>query len=129
MSANYEVVKGAILRTYKLVPEAYRQLLRSNRRTYRQTYVEFAKEKNNLMDRWCMSQKVESREQLRQLSLLEEFKNCVPKGVATYVKEQKVTRLDEAAVLSDEFVLTHKLDFRDNQGESKGNVYVDFAHQ
>lgn len=39
--------------------------------------------------------------------LLEEFKHCVPHAVATYLTEHKVSKLSEAAIMADEFVLTH----------------------
>ncbi len=51
--------------------------------------MEFAREKEGLFDRWCVSQKVESRKDLKQLILLEDFKN-LPEAVAVYLNEQKV---------------------------------------
>ncbi len=47
-------------------------------------------------------------DQLQELVLLEEFKNCVPESVVVHLNEQKVTSVNDAAVLADEFVLTHK---------------------
>jgi hypothetical protein len=42
------------------------------------TFVEFAREKERLLERWCTSEKVaNSYDNLRQLILLEEFKNSV----------------------------------------------------
>lgn len=61
-----------------------------------------------MFDRWCTAQNVESREDLRQLIRLGDFKNCLPEAVTLYLSEQKVQKLDEAAVLADEYVLTHK---------------------
>lgn len=46
--------------------------------------------------------------QLRDLILLEEYKNCMPECTATYISEQKVTNVSKAAVLTEEFVLKHK---------------------
>lgn len=40
--------------------------------------------------------------------MLEEFKNCIPSNIAVHLNEQKVTLLSNAAVLADEFVLTHR---------------------
>ena len=57
--------------------------------------------------------KAETKEQLRELVLLEEFKNCVPEAVATYLSEQRVTKVEDAAVLADEYVLAHKAVFND----------------
>jgi len=128
-STDYETVKASILRAYELVPEAYRQRFRNYPKSERQTYVEFAKEKENLFDRWCTSQKAESKEQLRHLILLEEFKNCVPEAVSTYLNEHKVLEIGEAAVLADEFVLTHKSVFDEKyRGESQGEGPFRWGH-
>lgn len=108
-SKDYDVVKAAILRCYQLVPEAYRQRFRRCEKTEHQTYIEFAREKEALFDRWCSSSEVDSRAKLRALILVEEFKNCLPDVVATYLNEHKVDSLHEAAVLADEFVLTHRI--------------------
>ncbi len=40
--------------------------------------------------------------------MLEEFKGCLSERVVVYLSEQKVNSLSQAAVLADEFVLTHK---------------------
>lgn len=119
-STNYDEVKAAILKAYELVPEAYRQRFRSCTKFAHHTYVEFAKQKENRFDRWCTSQKVESKEHLRQLILLEEFKNCLPEVVSVYLNEQKPVTLEQAAILADEFVLTHKVNFGDKQTEFQG---------
>lgn len=116
-SANYDEVKTAILKAYELVPEAYRQRFRSCTKFAHDTYVEFAKQKENLFDRWCTSQKVESKEHLRPLILLEEFKNCLPEVVSVYLNEQKAVTLEQAAILADEFILTHKVKFGDKHSE------------
>uniref|UniRef100_A0A0E9PBU7 Uncharacterized protein n=1 Tax=Anguilla anguilla TaxID=7936 RepID=A0A0E9PBU7_ANGAN len=55
-----------------------------------------------------MSQGVVSFEHLRDLIVLEEIKNCLPEKVATYLNESKVNKAADAAVIDDEYVLTHK---------------------
>uniref|UniRef100_A0A0E9WWD8 SCAN box domain-containing protein n=1 Tax=Anguilla anguilla TaxID=7936 RepID=A0A0E9WWD8_ANGAN len=110
-SADYDLVRAAILRTYELVPEAYRQKFRRYAKQDKHTYVEFAREKGQLFVRWCRSQKVETKEQLRGMMVLEEFKNGLPEAITTYLSEQKVIKVSEAAILADEFVLTHKIVF------------------
>lgn len=99
-SLDYEIVKAAVLRAYELVPEAYRQRFRHLMKTAKQTYVEFAREKKTLFEKWCLSNKVTSFEQLQELILLEEFKNCAPETVVVHLNEQKVSTLSEAAVTS-----------------------------
>ncbi|KAI2647151.1 Zinc finger and SCAN domain-containing protein 25 [Labeo rohita] len=80
-SADYEIVKPAILHAYELAPEAYRQKFRTHSKSEKCTYLEFAREKENLFDRWRSSVKISTKEQLRELILLEEFKSCVPNAV------------------------------------------------
>ena len=105
-SSQYNHVKAAILKAYELVPEAYRQNFKKGEK---QTYTEFAREKEALFDRWCSSKEVAREfEKLRQLVLIEEFKACVPVNIKTYIDEQKATTLQQAAVLADDYSLTHR---------------------
>lgn len=73
-------------------------------KTSKQTY-------ESLFEKWCLSNKVTSLEQLQELMLLEEFKNSASEPVVVHLNEQKVNTLYEAAVIADEYVLTHKTVF------------------
>ncbi len=110
-SLDYDAMKNAVLRAYELVPEAYRQKFRSLVKTPRQTFVEFARDKANLFEKWCAANKVDTFEQLKELILLEEFKNSLAEKIVVYLNEQKVSSLSDVAVFSDEFVLTHSVVF------------------
>jgi len=84
------------------------------------TCVDFAREQSILFDRWCSSCKVGSDfATLRELLLIEQFKTCMPDCTVTYLNEQKVTTLQHAAVLADEFLLTHKQGFYKHDGSVK----------
>ncbi len=107
-SLDYGVIKNAVLRAYELVPEAYPQKFRNLVKIPSQTFIEFVRDKANLFDRWCAANKIDSLEQLKDLILLEEFKNCLSEKIVVYLNEQKVSSFSEAAVFSDEFVLTHR---------------------
>ena len=78
----------AILRAYELVPEAYRQKFRGHKKTSAQTYVEFAREKGTLFDKWCATCKVSDFNALRELILLEDFKRCLSERIVVYLNEQ-----------------------------------------
>ncbi len=110
-SLDYDSVKTAVLRAYELVPEAYRQKFRKHVKIPSQTFVEFAREKTTLFEKWCVASKITTLEQLKELILVEEFKNCVSENIVVYLNEQKASSLSEAAVFADEFVLTHKVVF------------------
>ena len=118
-SLCYETIKTAVLRAYELVPEAYRQKFRSFKKLSSKTFVEFAREKETLFNRWCKASNVTNFDTLSQLVLIEEFKNSLPDRIVTYLNEQKVGTLAQAAVLADEFVLSHKQTFGIPRYESR----------
>ena len=90
-SHHYETVKELILKGYELVPEAYRQKFRNCKKDSNQTHVEFARNKEQLFDRWCCSKKIDQNyDKLRQLVLVEEFKRCIQSDVKTFLDEKQV---------------------------------------
>ena len=107
--ADYDLVKAAVLKSFELVPEAYRQKFRTQRKTENQSYVEFLREKENALDKWCDSKRIDGdAEKLRQLILAEEFLNCVPEEVRVHLSERKTNVTYEMAALADEYILTHR---------------------
>ena len=107
--ADYDLVKAAVLKSFELVPEAYRQKFRTQRKTENQSYVEFLREKENALDKWCDSKRIDGdAEKLRQLILAEELLNCVPEEVRVHLSERKTDVTYEMAALADEYILTHR---------------------
>ena len=107
--ADYDLVKAAVLKSFELVPEAYRQKFRTQRKTENQSYVEFLRGKENALDKWCDSKRIDGdAEKLRQLILAEEFLNCVPEEVRVHLSERKTDVTYEMAALADEYILTHR---------------------
>ncbi|XP_063598689.1 uncharacterized protein LOC134775159 [Penaeus indicus] len=104
---DYDAVKDIILQAYDLVPEAYRQKFRNLRKLELQTYVEYAVEKERLLQRWLRSRNVQTFTDLKELILLEEFKRSVNVDIKLYLDEREVTTLSKAAILADNFSLTH----------------------
>ena len=81
---DYEAVTEAVLLTYELVPEAYRQKFWDYRRSSGQSYVEFQREREILFDRWVRSLKEDLMcESLRELVLMGEFKKATPPDLWT----------------------------------------------
>merc|ERR1711860_487018 len=101
----------AILKAYELVPEAYRQKFRSYKKFDRQTYVEFAREQEDLFDQWMKAKNADDFEKMRQVMLIEQFKNCLFTDLRTHLDDKEVSTLSEAAVMSDGYALTHKRNF------------------
>ena len=48
-SSDYDVVKSAILKAYKVVLEAYRQKFRTSKKSESQTYVKFTQAKKHYL--------------------------------------------------------------------------------
>ena len=91
--AKYDI-KELILKGYELVPEMYRQRFRSLVKTGSKTFIEFAHEKSQLFDRWCMSENANGNyDSLRELILIEEFKNCLSTVIRTFLKEKNPNKL------------------------------------
>jgi len=119
--SDYSVLRQAILKAYELVPEAYRQKFQNSTKQDSQTYIEFARQNEALFDRWCAAKTVEKDfNKLRQLMLVEESKKCLHSDVKMYLDEQKANSLHQAAILADEYCLTHKSSF-----ETKGASHLE----
>ena len=121
-SANFEYVKEAILKAYQKVPEAYRQKFRNYTKASSQTYTEFAHAKQRYFDQWCHAMKVQQDfERLRQIILIEEFKECVNFNLRVYIDERAPTNLNEAAHLADEYALIHQSQFHSKSHSNSSN--------
>ncbi len=92
-------VKGAVLKVYELVPEAYRQEFRTWKKREK-TYLEFACDLVTHFTCWCSASDAGDFYDLCNLMVLEQFKNSVPGRIAMYISEQKVKTVAETAALS-----------------------------
>ena len=84
------------------------------------THVEFAREKENLFNRWCHSKEIgQDFKKLKQMVLLEEFKDKVRPDIRSHLDEQKVEELEKAAVMADDYALTHKMSSKSGNPQQK----------
>lgn len=104
----YDSVKATILCANEMVPDACSQRFRNHKCAPNQAYVDFTREKGALFDKWSTTCKATDFKSLQQLILLEEFNNCLPDLMVVYFNEQKVKPLFSAAVLANDYVLSHK---------------------
>ena len=114
-SCKYETVKASVLKVYELIPEAYRQRFRNMRKRTDQSNVEFARDLRLQCQRWCVTANVKSYDTFMDLIVLEQFKSTLPEHVATYVVEKQAKDEAEAAVLVDEYELTHRAHLRSSE--------------
>lgn len=79
--AKYDCVKEAVLKTFELVPERYRERFRATKKSHDQTFLEFARICEMRFDQWCKSVKVTSVEEMKELVLLEHFYDSMNEGL------------------------------------------------
>ncbi|KAK3883876.1 hypothetical protein Pcinc_011822 [Petrolisthes cinctipes] len=106
---DYYRLKKAILDTYQLRPEAYRQKFRKTSKKSDQSHVDFLYQTKKVFQLWMKSQAVESVEDLTEVIVLENFLNNIEPWVANYLRNKKVDKCNEAATRADDFVLNKKL--------------------
>ncbi|XP_066965696.1 uncharacterized protein [Macrobrachium rosenbergii] len=120
LSSDYDSVKSIILKAYDLVPEAYRQKFRNLKKDSGVTYVEFARKKTQFLDEWLKSKEIDGYEKFKELVLAEEFKRHLSREMRVHLEELKIDSLQELAVSSDEYALTHKEEpLRNDNGQRK----------
>ena len=117
---DYDVVKREILKAYELVPEAYRRKFRDMSKGDGITYMDHARNLEIACDRWCVSRDIgEEFTKLRELVLVEQFKNKLPDSIKTFLDEKEINELKKAASSADDYALTHKFVSR---GAYHGNL-------
>lgn len=57
-------------------------------------------QKRKFFGHWCQSRNVKDFDKLCDLVLLEELKKCLLDKIDTYINEQKVSKVSDAAVLA-----------------------------
>ena len=77
-----------------------------------------------MLDRWLSSKNVnEDFKQLRQLVLIEQFKECIHANIKTHLDERDINNLEDAATTADDYALTHRLSTNNMGGPNKFNQY------
>ena len=109
VSKDYAQVKSLIMKAYALVPEAYRLKFRELRKQSSQTYVEFSRKQRTALEDWLRSKEVVEFDSFKELVLLEQFKNCMPKEIKIHLEESEVSTLEDAATKADEYALVHRI--------------------
>ncbi|XP_076036100.1 uncharacterized protein LOC143022050 [Oratosquilla oratoria] len=109
---SYESVKIRVLKAYELVPEAYRLKFRNFKKLPQVTFVEFAAMQERLLDKWCAASEVDSLEKFRELILVEQFNSQLDADLRVYLEVQKPNSLSKAAILAEEYALTHSKKYK-----------------
>ncbi|XP_068220090.1 uncharacterized protein [Palaemon carinicauda] len=105
---EYDVIKKAVIDTYAITAEGYRQQFCHSYQMPSQTFVEFCKDKVRQFTKWLQKTGVSDFECLKNLILMEEFIRKLPSNIATFILEKGETNLLKANSLADDYYLIHK---------------------
>ncbi len=134
-SDDYDEVHQAVLKAYELVPEAYRQQFRSEKIRSGQTYVDFARQQEAAFDKWLRASEVYNFNELRELMVLEQFKQSLPRVIQVHLNDMGASTVSKAAEAADNYVLVQNSwcdqpgqvrrsgDVEKHQGERNGSTW------
>jgi len=113
-ATDYDKVKEAILRRYKINEETYRQRFRQDCKKGEESYREYADRLNDHFKRWVESQLTA----LEELVTIEQFLVGVPEDLQIWLRERKPNSLRQVATLADDYALARRssLKFHPRQG-------------
>ncbi|XP_068204610.1 uncharacterized protein [Palaemon carinicauda] len=122
-SNDYDFTKDSILKAYELTAEYYRLKFRRYKKFDSHSYIEYSHNLVKLHDKWYTAASVTTLDEYRELILLEQFIRGVPIDVQRYLFERKVTTLQRAAVLAENYSLIRPHQHSQRQSKkSPGNV-------
>ena len=106
-SNNYEKVKEAILKSYDITEETYRQRFRSTKKSREESYKEMYVRLKDLFKKWTKPEGKRAAE-IMEVIIMEQLVETMPPGVQIWVREHRPKTGVEAADLADDYFDAHK---------------------
>ncbi|XP_047485268.1 uncharacterized protein LOC125036565 [Penaeus chinensis] len=104
---DYNVVKEAVLKSYRLTPEFYRTKFRQCNKESSQSFVEYSHMLKKLFNRWMSANKASKYDDICEIIMLEQYIGGVPQDVRVYLLEKEVDSVERAAWLAENYSLVH----------------------
>ena len=109
-SSNYDLAKPLILKRFHKTPEDNRRQFRTTRPLPSESYVDFTFRLQKLAKNWWDGRKVESRDDLEQVMLVEQFLEKIPTPLRLFLLDKGDKNLRELAELADDYTLARSPD-------------------
>nr|XP_027217520.1 uncharacterized protein LOC113810035 [Penaeus vannamei] len=107
-TADYQLLKKALLRGYSKTPASYRNDFRTAKIKSGETYEQFAIRLGRLFDYWVDSHNItKDYASLRDFMLLDQLMSSISPDLRVFVKEHNVSSLADAVSLSDNWSSAH----------------------
>ena len=112
---NYEEIKAALYRHYRVSAMAYRTRFREARRRQNESYQQMSDRLRFLLKQWIkLSNLEESFENLSQLILMEALENGMPSDVKTFVNQNAASTLEDVIKYADRYLSAKAAEEHDN---------------
>ena len=115
-SADYDLLKAAVLKRYGVTPESYRQKFRNAKVKQGESFQELATRLSDLFRKWTKYDLDLSTGDLAELLVCEQFLQCLPVDVQLFVRQQNPSSLQSAAEMADGFIYAKRASSSDVAG-------------
>ncbi|XP_069984660.1 uncharacterized protein [Penaeus vannamei] len=124
-TADYQLLKKALLRGYSKTPASYRNDFRTAKIKSGETYEQFAIRLGRLFDYWVDSHNItKDYASLCDFMLLDQLMSSISPDLRVFVKEHNVSSLADAVSLSDNWSSAHSAYPRSFQSSEQGKRSV-----
>ncbi|XP_072010889.1 uncharacterized protein [Engystomops pustulosus] len=100
---DYDAIKAALIKKYNLTPEVYRKKFRSVKRGPTDSYADAVGNLRTTFLQWTRGLSVNSREDLEDLMIKDQFLHICPVDVRQFVCDREPKTADEAAQIADSY--------------------------
>ncbi|XP_072006274.1 uncharacterized protein [Engystomops pustulosus] len=103
LDEDYDAIKAALIKKYNLTPEVYRKKFRSVKRETTDSYADTVGNLRTTFLQWTRGLSVNSREDLEDLMIKDQFLHICPVDVRQFVCDREPKTADEAAQIADSY--------------------------
>ncbi|XP_071979079.1 uncharacterized protein [Engystomops pustulosus] len=103
LDEDYDAIKTALIKKYNLTPEVYRKKFRSVKRGPTDSYADTVGNLRTTFLQWTRGLSVNSREDLEDLMIKDQFLHICPVDVRQFVCDREPKTADEAAQIADSY--------------------------
>ena len=107
-AGNYEFVKKAILKSYKLTAEHYRFKFRTSEKLYGEDFSQWAKITRRYLDRWMSEAEADDEESTLKQITMERLMDGVSPELRSWLREHNPKMAEELADLANTHVQARK---------------------
>ena len=108
VSSNYNELKAALLKRYRLTEEGFRIKFRREKPQKGETFRQFVTRISRYLDRWIeLSETEKGFQALRDLLIQEQVLSVASKELRVFLKERQPQDVDQLAKLAEQYLEVH----------------------